>query len=429
MQHDVTEIRLANGIRGLLINVPDAPVMTFDFCFRAGYYTSTDKTKWETPHVLEHVLLGANKKHPKARLFNAELEKNGAYSNGTTSQNSVHYIAECADFEWDRILGLMTTALTEPLLKPSEFKAELGNVHEELVGYATNYFRVLGSKLSQEMGLDIVTDEERVGLLDNIKLRDVKEHYLKTHTSKNLRFIIGGKIRGRKQAIVDHLRRDLGKLQSGERFDYPQEKIATLDRALYIDKPDVEKLHFYLDTYDGHRISDEEYDDLNILNAMLTGTLHSLMFGEAREKGLVYGMWSGGQRGPDYTSWWFGGNVTEAKAEKLFGLMRDKLQHLLKGHVKTQDVDAAKKFVLGRFQRSNQRVGDVVNGYSGSYFYDETVDEYDKIPDYIMSVNKKRIIAIARKLVDEKIWGFGLLGRSSQDKADRYREILSDIWQ
>ena len=35
MKHTVSEVRLANGARGLLIDVPDATVMSFQFQFRA----------------------------------------------------------------------------------------------------------------------------------------------------------------------------------------------------------------------------------------------------------------------------------------------------------------------------------------------------------------------------------------------------------
>jgi len=79
MKHSVTEISLANGVKGLLVHVPDATVMTFDLNFRAGDYL-TDPKKWEVPHLMEHMLLGANEMIPKARNFQAELEKNGAYN-------------------------------------------------------------------------------------------------------------------------------------------------------------------------------------------------------------------------------------------------------------------------------------------------------------------------------------------------------------
>ena len=120
MRHTINEIILKNGAKGLLIHIPNASVMTFDINFRAGEYL-VDPNKWEVPHLMEHVLLGAKELIPRSRDFQAELEKNGAYSNAATGVYDITYEAECADFEWDRVLGLLLIAITKPL-----FLADLG---------------------------------------------------------------------------------------------------------------------------------------------------------------------------------------------------------------------------------------------------------------------------------------------------------------
>ena len=72
MIHTAQEVILKNGARGLLIDVPGATVMDFEFNFRAGEYL-VPREKWEVPHLMEHVLLGANQMIPKARAFQAEI--------------------------------------------------------------------------------------------------------------------------------------------------------------------------------------------------------------------------------------------------------------------------------------------------------------------------------------------------------------------
>src|SRR2546423_12992475 len=142
MKHIVTELTLKNGAKGLLIHIPDASVMSFEFNFRAGEYL-VDPKKWETPHLMEHMLLGANERFPKSRVFQAEIEKNGAYSNASTSVYEISYEAECADFEWDRILELMLLAITKPLFLADEFEAEVGNVRVEHAACSYNHFSTL----------------------------------------------------------------------------------------------------------------------------------------------------------------------------------------------------------------------------------------------------------------------------------------------
>ena len=83
MKHTIEQINLKNGAKGIFIAVPDATVFTYDFNFRAGEYL-VDPEKWEIPHLMEHVLLGANQLIPSAKDFHAEIEKNGAYSNAST---------------------------------------------------------------------------------------------------------------------------------------------------------------------------------------------------------------------------------------------------------------------------------------------------------------------------------------------------------
>jgi secreted Zn-dependent insulinase-like peptidase len=83
VKHTVEEIILKNGAKGLLVHVPDAMVLDVYLNFRAGEYL-VDRDKWEAPHLMEHVLLGANDIYPRARDFQAVVEQNGAYSNAST---------------------------------------------------------------------------------------------------------------------------------------------------------------------------------------------------------------------------------------------------------------------------------------------------------------------------------------------------------
>ena len=143
---------------------------------------------------MEHVLLGANELIPKARDFQAELEKNGAYSNASTSVYDITYEAECADFEWDRVLGLLLASITRPLFLEEEFKAEFGNVQEEMAARANNHFRRLSLEMRKALGLLVKTDAERLEIMDNVSVADVRNHYQLTHFSPNMRFVIAGNL-------------------------------------------------------------------------------------------------------------------------------------------------------------------------------------------------------------------------------------------
>jgi predicted Zn-dependent peptidase len=428
MKHRVHEISLKNGAKGLLIDVPDASVMTFEYNFRAGEYL-VDREKWETPHLMEHVLLGANELLPKARSFQAEFEKNGAYCNASTGSYEITYEAECADFEWDRIADLLLTAITRPLFLKEEFEAEFGNVREELMGRSNNHFRHLSLALRQAYGFKVLTDQERLLEMENVRLPDIRSHYRSTHTTSNLRFVVAGKLPPVRRKLVKDLFENM-ELPKGEgRLPLPHEKPETLKSPLYIHNETVENLYFYMDSFVRRRLDDTELDALSLINMMLTETLYSRILGTARERGLVYGMSSGYGQAMDSSNWWFGAQVMPKNAPALFDIMLKEIISVFDNHVEPEDVISAKQYAIGRYQRSGQTVGGTASGYSGRYFFDEVIEDYYEVPKRIEALDKERIVNVSRAMFAENIWGLGALGSAGQPFIEQLHQQLSPLWQ
>lgn len=428
MKHTVHEVTLKNGAKGLFVHVPDATVMTFELNFRAGEYL-VDKEKWETPHLMEHVLLGANELLPKARLFQAEFEKNGAYSNASTGSYDITYEAECADFEWDRIVDLLLIAITKPLFLEDEFQAEFGNVREELSSRSNSHFRHLSLALRQAYGFKVMTDQERLQLMDNVNLQDIRAHYLNTHTASNLRFVIGGNLPPERRKIIRSLVENVELPNGDGRLELPHENPIKLKKPLYIHNESVENVYFYIDTFMRRRMKEEETDALSLINTMLTETLYSRILGTARERGLVYGMSSGFGQTKDSSNWWFGAQVMPKNAPALFKIVESELMAVFDGNIIDTDVTSAKQYALGRYQRSGQTVGGTVNGYSNRYFFDEIIEDYYKVPERIEAVTKERIIDISRSLFKESVNGMGVLGSCGDEFAKELHELVIPLWK
>lgn len=428
MKHTVREVSLKNGAKGLLVHVPDASVMTFEFDFRAGEYLVTPEKKWETAHLMEHILLGANKAYPKARLFQAEIEKNGAYSNASTGVYDIVYEAECADFEWDRILELLQVAMTEPLFLQDEFEAEFGNVREELTARSNNHFRHLSLSLREHYGFIAKTDQERLKLMDNVTLNDVREHYKRTHITRNLRFIIAGNITPKRYDMIlgamENTKLPMGK----ERLALPDELPKKQAKPLYIHDKSVKNIYFYVDSFMNRRMSDDEVDSLGLANTMLTETLYSKILGTARERGLVYGMSSGFGQTKQSSNWWFGAQVSQRNAPPLFNIMIQELNNVFAGKIAAEDIDAAKAYALGRFQRSAQTVGGTAAGYSSRYFFDEVIEDYYQVPRRIREITKASIVEIARALFADQIWGMGVLSSCEKQAVNNLWDSVLPLW-
>lgn len=428
MKHTVHEAKLANGAQGLFIHTPDASVMTFDINFRAGDYLA-EREKWETAHLMEHVLLGANELLPKARLFQAEFEKNGAYNNASTGSYEITYEAECADFEWDRVGGLLATAISKPLFLEEEFQAEFSNVREELNARSNNHFRHLSLALREAYGFKVLTDKERLELMGNVTLEDIRAHYQATHTTQNMRFVIAGNLTAKRRAEVETLLGSIELPEGKERIALPKEKPIRLKQPLYINNDTVDNLHFYIDTFMPRRMTEPEVDALSLINMMLTETLYSRILGTARERGLVYHMSSGFGQTKETSNWWFGAQIMPSNAAALFEIIEQELQAVFAGKILETDVVSAKQYALGRYQRSGQTVGGTANGYSGRYFFDGQVDDYYKVPERIEAVTTEAIVAIAKDLFAPKLWGLGALGSCGKDFVADLQRQIAPLWQ
>jgi predicted Zn-dependent peptidase len=429
MKHTVTEIELNNGAKGLLVDVPGATVMDFEFNFRAGEYL-VDRAKWEVPHLMEHVLLGANEFIPKARLFQAEFEKNGAGNNASTGLYHITYEAECADFEWQRILELMITAVSKPLFLAEEFKAEFGNVRDELTARSNNHFRTLSLTIREAHQLLAMTDRERLKQIKNVRRKDLIDHYARTHTTKNLRFVIAGSMKGRTAQIKRMM--EGFSLPKGRTFlELPDEQPVNLKQPVFVARPSVKNVYFEMETFALDRFEDGPMDALELVNGMLTATLYSRILGEARERGLVYSMGSGIDIMKKVTGWWFSAQVINKNAPALFEIICRELQRVRHGEISAEDLESAKQYWLGRHQRSAQTVAGTMAGYTGRYYFDDVVNDYESIPERIRAVTIDGICGSAGRMFKDKIGGLGVLGGGSRSRelADQLNEQIQPLWK
>jgi predicted Zn-dependent peptidase len=413
MKHTVEEVRLKNGARGLLIDVPGATVMSFQFQFRAGNRYVSSQDIYETAHIMEHMAFGANAQFKSEHEFEAEFTKNGAYHNAYTSDMSMVYVADCADFEWERIFQLQRVAICQPRFNNQELEAEKGNVRSELTGYLNNHNRVLWPKVQQALGEDILTFPQRLRTIPNVTLKDIKEHHTRTHTAGNMRFVISGKLQGRKSEIKRQL--EEWELETGERFDAPHDQFVS-GKPTLIRRKEASNLTFAWSMIVPRELSDEEADAMNCLDHILTGTMHSRIYGAARKKGLAYGMFSDTSVGFNDSSWDFGGQVNLDTAGALFDIIVREMRHVLDGNITQAEIDAAKSYALGRHQMGAQTVAQISNFYTNRYFADDIVKDYEKVPESITKTSKDCMITTAREFIASNT--FVLAGVSSGEKSE-----------
>jgi len=425
MNHTIEEVKLKNGARGLLINVPGATVMSMQFHFRAGHRYAKRKDIQQVAHIMEHMAFGANARFRSEAAFEAEFTKNGAYHNAYTSDFAMVYEADCADFEWDRILELQRLSICQPRFNEKELEAEKGNVRSELTGHLNDHNRILWPKVQQLLGEDVLTYRQSIATINNVTLSDIREHHRRTHTTKNMRFVIAGKLRGRKADIIRQL--EAFELPDGDRLAIPRDELHKANPAL-IRRKDASNLTFGWSMIIPRLLDDEELDAMNALNHILTGTATSRIFGKARSKGLAY--FVGAYSGASFydSAWDFSGQVNHDTAPALFDIIAKEIKAVLDGKLTDDEIEAAKSFGLGRYQMGAQTVSQISSFYTGRYFADDCIKDYEKVPDMIRKVTREKIMSVAQEFMDANTRVLASVSSGDKDEIIALNERIEPLF-
>lgn len=400
--------------------------MSFQFNFRAGNRFVKKPEIYETAHIMEHMAFGANAQYKNEHAFEEEFTKNGAYHNASTGDLGMEYIAACADFEWERILGLQQASITTPRFNQTELEAEKGNVKSELTGYLNNYNRVLWPRIQQTLGEDVLTYQQRLKTIPNVTLADVREHYRRTHTAGNMRFVIAGRLYGRQQKIKRML--ESWELAQGERFKAPKDELEGAKLSL-IRRKEAPNLTFGISMILPRQLGDEESNAMACLNHILTGTMYSRIYGAARKKGLAYGLFSETSSYEHDSAWDFGGEVNLETSEALFDIIVRELKSVLQGNITDAEIESAKQYALGRHQMGAQTASQISSFYAGRYFFDGFVRDYDNTPKEISSITREQIIACACDFIKAKTWVLGGVAEEGGELMERLRAKLATIFE
>lgn len=425
MKHTVEEVNLKNGAHGLLIDVEGASVMSIEFQFRAGNRYVKNKDIYETAHIMEHMAFGANSEYANEQEFEAEFTKNGAYHNAYTSDLSMVYVADCADFEWERILKLQELSICHPKFTETELKAEKGNVRSELTGFLNNHMRLLWPRMQQLLGEDILTYHQRLKTINNITIDHIREHHKNTHTSSNMKFVMAGKMTGRKNKIKEML--EAWDMPVGERFNVPKDRLHS-SKPNMIRRKEASNITFGWSTVVPRVLTDSELYAMSCLNHLLTGTTHSRIFGTARKMGVSYNIFSDTSTNFYESSWDFGGQVNVDVAENLFQIISDQINAILKGRITEDEIEAAKSYALGRYQMGAQTVSQISNFYTARFFYDGKVKDYQLVPSSINNTSKECIIETARDFFEANTWSLVAVGNGDIASVQGYGNKLERLY-
>lgn len=427
MKHQVHEHKLAGAARGLVIDVPGSAVVSLEVRFNSGFQFAPRAT-YEVPHVMEHLLANVTKRHPGPNEFNIAVSKNGAYSNAHTTPVRNGYDYEFAAFELPRILDLLEEQLVEPLIVARPLASEVSNVREELSRNITQHSAVCSLQLGEAAYPALMMGyEERIKQLPQITVELAQEHYDRTHTAANARFVVAGHFPDGGKEVAARLDQIFSRMVVGKRLEPDQAVGLNLERPVVTER-DIAQIYYHVQMYFGE-LSESERRALWLWRTIETGGFASRIYGMARQRGWAYHVAGLAQADPGRSMFGLAGYVTKEHAQPLFELMAREVQIVREQVVGEQELEAAKDLIVGSIQRSMQTTGDLLGWYLDRYDTTGEIMDFDETLQLLRAVPAEDIQHVACKAAQAARSGVSFVGPVDAKLAGEYAGVLAPMWK
>lgn len=415
MRYQVHQLKLDNGVEGLVVDIPNAVSVYSMLNFAGGRAALADlKHKDQVPQLLTR--LATEVVGYKDNEFYNALMRNGASFNTYDGNTSVEYYVKCPRFDAERTLDLIAKSLEQPDINASNLTREKKSSRGKLKSLTTNGDELIINHTLAHFGYPQLSPRESLATLDDITPEDIQEYRTQSFTTDNLRFIIAGDFNG-DLTVVDRLRQlDLPR---GKRFKC----------SLLAAKSDTQ---YYFKPYSGAKIILTKVafalprpltlrDELiaRLINSLLCSGFDSLVFGEARRNGWAYFVDAEpiishlNVNLPVITVF----RASEENVPHMIQLLADTLVKLSQGALTTKRLEIVKQVSIGRESMRYSTASRIANNLSDRYFNTGEVIDLTTIPELINSITVSDIQQLTTEILASHLHMMGMFGDTTKSVA------------
>lgn len=184
-----------NGLRVLVREAHEAPLVTIDLWVRAGSSRETAETNG-VAHFMEHLLFRGTAKRGRGEV-DRDIEELGATLNATTSRDWMHLYTTVASRYWQNALEVVADAVQNSALRPEDVEREQMIILDELARAADDPVRDtlqhLAELLYQKHPYRLPVAATRDSII-RIQREQVVDFYRKYYVPNNASLVIVGDV-------------------------------------------------------------------------------------------------------------------------------------------------------------------------------------------------------------------------------------------
>ncbi len=399
---------LDNGIRLIVKENPSLPIVSIQVSFLGGV-----RFEEESQNGINHfisVMVTKGTKHQNSLEIAKKVERMAGSLNGFSGNNSFGLAFTFLSQHFEDAFHLLTEVIRQPSFDQGEMEkrrrlilASIRQQEDDLGGLVFKLFRkTLYEKHPYRM--------DTLGTLDSIQRltqEDLKEYYQSIVIPENMVLTVVGDVDQKK--VLHAVRKGFGDLkrESLRLHSISQEPPLQKKRQAEIIKV-KEQAHFILG-FLGVSFHHPDSDALTVLDAALSGQ-GGRLFRELRDKeSLAYALdfMAHSNLDPGYIGVYMGTHPD--KLETAIEAVQRELKKVKEEGLTEEEVDRAKKYLIGNFEIGLQTNGAQANQMSLDELYGFGFDHYQKYPQKIQKVSKEDVNRVAKKYFNPEAYVIAII--------------------
>ncbi len=235
MKHTTREETLNNGIKLLLIDIPDSRYFDMAVAVNAGYRFATDDEdiiSSETPHILEHCVFDGSSRYESGDALQSVFDLNGGEWNGITTPYHNLYTFHNKPKNAKTIIDAALNMVFFPALSQQSFSEECDVVANELQEKMGDFSLNANLYAQQAILPDLlVSTDYSLEVLGTSSHEEVVAYHRAYYTTNNTTVVIACDMKEiTRDVIVEAIAKATNNAPKGTRRDMPRFTVSTENR-------------------------------------------------------------------------------------------------------------------------------------------------------------------------------------------------------
>lgn len=403
--------KLKNGLKVVKIPMLGTKAVTVMVMLPVGSRYE-DQSISGASHFVEHLMFKGTKKRPTALDLSKELDAYGASYNAFTSQEYTAYYIKIDNTKTALAFDLLSDMVFNSKLEEKEIEKEKGVIVEELRMYEDNPTMDIDSLFTKAIFGDMSLGRDVGGIektVRDISREQLWNYYKGSYVPENMVLVVAGNLNKKTDSLISKYFGSAQKSQikkwfnenKYEKVSWPKRNLP-LEKRVAVKQKDIDQAHVILG-FPGIKLKDSKRYVGSVLFNILGSSMSSRLFVEIREKrGLAYMIRAGMDSFRDTGSVQIQSGLDPSRLSEAFKVIRKELQKIKKEKISDKELIDAKNNLIGRLTLSLEDSSvQAQKAAFGTVLFGE-VESYEKICKKIKAVTKNEVLALAKKIFDEK---------------------------